>query len=255
MQRRTFGLFLVAILMLVAPCALYAQAKIYTKKAKLDDFPLKIMKVVVDGESPLALDLKNEVSSRWRLSPFEFCTSSDLAKLKEDNSLYFLRLVTDDGIAFLLLEKGGREDDANRLKRPFEVVRIPVGSAGTSFSFGIPNLDVFLDIIQMFVQDARVSDKYGYLGLEAYNTAKIAGRRIALGANPDNLFAEAAADVLVPVIFKPEPEGSWCYKMLVDSGSHELFYFSKARYKGESDAGFTPMELKSFELRHAVLPE
>ncbi|MCQ2182252.1 MAG: hypothetical protein MJY89_02465 [Bacteroidales bacterium] len=248
-------IFFLAVLLCAAQFVMSGQAKIYTRKAKLDDFPMRTMEVVVDGESPLALDFRNELSSRWRLSPFEFCSTGDYEKMKGDNGYYFLRLASEDGIVFLLLEKGGKAEDEDRLKRPFELVRIPVGGAGSSFSLGIDNLDVYLDILQSFVQEAMTSDKYGYLGLDAYNARNIKGRRIDLTVNPDDAFAAGEEDVLVPVFFAPEPEGEWCYKMLIDAGTHELFFFVRAKYRKEAGVSFTPLEMKSFELRHAVIPE
>lgn len=255
MKKNVLKLFCAAVLLFVAQSAADGQAKIYTRKAKLDDFSMKIMKVVVDGGSPLALDFRNELSSRWRLSPFEFCQVSDYERIKEDNGFYFLRVVSDEGIAFLLLEKGGREGDSERIRRPFEVVRIPVGSAESSFSLGIKNLDVFIDILQSFVKEAMVSDTYGYLGLEMYNTTNIKGRKLDLKVNPDEAFESGAEGVLVPVFFTPEPEGAWYYKMLIEAGSHELYFFGKAKYKKDSEVSFSQIEMKSFELRHAFIPE
>jgi len=243
----------VAVLLFVAQSAVFGQAKIYTRKAKLEDFPIKTMKVIVDGESPLAIDLRNEISNRWRLSPYEFCSAKDYEVLKNDNSFYFLRLVTDEGIAFMLLEKGGMESDENRLRKPFEVLRVPIGSAGESFSFGISNVDVYLDILQMFVQKAMESDKFGYFGLEVYNTVNMKGKTVTLDVDADEEFAKGTEGVVVPVVFTPNPEGTWCFKMLIDAGTHELFFFDKKKYKEKSDAEFNKIELKSFELRHAVV--
>lgn len=247
---------LCAVVMLIASQLVSSgQAKIYTKKAKLKDFTIKTMKVVVDGDSPLAVDFRDEISRRWRLSPFEFCSASIYDSLTEDNTYYFLRLVSDEGIAFLLLEKGGKKNEDDRLRKPFEVVRIPVGSAGATYSFGIANIDVYLDILQMYVGEAMASDKFGYGGLEVYNTSGMKGKTVLLGADSLDELSKGTSDTVVPLVFTPEPEGSWCYKMLVDAGSHELFYFNRTKYRKASDAEFSTLELKSFKLRNAVVIE
>jgi len=255
MPAKFLRILIVSVLLAVAQVPSFSQAKIYTKKARLADFTARTMKVVVEGETPLAIDIRREVSSRWRLSPYEFCSIGEYEGLKADNDYYFLRFVADEGIAFLLLEKGGEEDDADRMKKPFEIVRVPVGSAGGSYSFGIANLDVFLDIIGMYVRKAMASDKYGYGGLDVFNASGMKGKTIVLNGAADELFAAAAPDTVVPIVFVPEPDGQWYYKMLVDAGTHELFFFDRSRFKKGADASFNAVELKSFGLRHAVISE
>ena len=245
---------LLCVAFVFVPVLLGAQAKIYTRKAKLEDFSVKTTKVVTDGRSIVEINFKNEVTSRWRVSPYEFCPIEDYDKFKNDNSYYFLRLVTEDGIAFLALSKGGKEDDADRLKKPFEVVRIPIGTAGVSMGTDIVYMGAFLDILQAFTEEAVVSDKTGYAGLELCNFKGMEGKTVCLGeASAESFFSEQKEDMLIPVCFAPEPEGEWCYKMLMDAGTHELFYFRRQRYKAETDIEFSDLEIKSFSKRHAEL--
>ena len=89
-----FFLFLV----LSAACLPAPAQQMYTRKARLEDFPTRTLKVVAGGNSFLELSLKEEISSRWRVSPFEFCTVGEYESLKEDNGYYFLHLGTEEGI-------------------------------------------------------------------------------------------------------------------------------------------------------------
>ena len=70
-MRRFFISLLVA---LVLPLVAGAQAQINTKKVKISDFTEKITKVVLSGNSFFDSYFQDAISSRWRLSPYAFCT-------------------------------------------------------------------------------------------------------------------------------------------------------------------------------------
>ena len=80
------------------------QAKIMTKKFRLSDFTDRVTKVVLSGNEMMDSALKMEVSERWTVSPFEFCTAGEFAALKQSDRYYFL-LVTmqDPAMRFLTL--------------------------------------------------------------------------------------------------------------------------------------------------------
>ena len=43
--------------------------------------------------------------------------------------------------------------------------------------------------------------------------------------------------------------GSFCYKMLIDAGTHELYYYRKQRISRSAGAGFLPEELSRIARR------
>ena len=184
--------FFAAILLLALPLSSGAQGKFYTRKVRLADFTTVVTKVVLGGQSLLDITLKDEISGRWRISPYEYCSVQEYEKLKDNPSLYFLRLVRDEGVAFLCLEKGGREDDADVLKRGFEVVRIAISSesspSGREFAF----MGAFVDIMQTYVEDAMISDRPYRKGMDTEVCKKQIVENIGIMYDP--LIAQCAID-------------------------------------------------------------
>ncbi len=240
--------------MLLLPALAYGQGKFYTRKARLEDFTAKTTKIVAAGHSLPELNLRTEVSSRWYLSPYEFCTPEDYEKLKDDSSYYFLRFVAEDGLAFLLLEKGGREDDSNRFKRTFEVVRIPIASRDLSSGEDVIYMSAFIEIIQAFTEKAIKSDATGYFGLETFNGGSWKGKSIYLDQGAaDDAFIDGTQDVLVPICITPSEGGQWCYKMVIDAGTRELRYFKKERFRKEEDGTISESDILLFSSKDAII--
>lgn len=250
-MKRLFLKLFAAVLLSLLPSLASGQAKVYTKRVLLEDFPTSTVKVVLSSESPLELAVKGEISSRWRVSPFEFCTVQEYEKLKTDNSFYFLRLVTMDGVAFLSLDKGGKEEDPDRAKRPLDVVMLPISLDGMMTGDEAIYMGAFLDIIQDFTLDAMKSDRVGYAGLSGYNLQSLQGKTIYLdGAMANEAFGKEEENAVVPVLIVPV-NGSTYYKMLISADTHELCYFAKGKVKEKTKEGFTKAELKMFESRRA----
>jgi len=231
------------------------QVKLYTKKAMLSDFTTSPTRMIVGGQSPLEMALRSEISSRWRVSPFEFRDGTEYQKLKTDNGNYLLSLKTDGGVVFIFLEKGGKADNADRKKIPFEVTRLPIatenGLSGDETIF----LSAFLDIIQEQAIAAADSDISAYSGLISCNLKKMNGKTVILNKErATEAFLAGASDILVPVIVLSS-DSKTCYRMLVDANTHELFHYAKGRIKDNTPSGFTAAELKSFQKRHAELVE
>ena len=98
----------------IFPAMAGAQAQINTKKVKIGDFTQKTTKVVLNGNPFMDGALKEEVSARWRVSPFEFCTLEEFDKIKTSEDYYFLTMVKgqfrkeeEPGIQFIILVKEG----------------------------------------------------------------------------------------------------------------------------------------------------
>ena len=69
-----------------------AQVQITTRKAKIGDFTQKILKVVLPGQPLDNAAFEQEISSGWRISPYEFCTAEDFEAFKENPDFYFMML-------------------------------------------------------------------------------------------------------------------------------------------------------------------
>ncbi len=247
---------LVLLLSVFCPDA-SGQGRQYTRKARLEDFPTRTTKVVIGGMSFLDLAFREEISIRWRISPYEFCTPDDYEALKSDSAFYFLRIASDRGVAFLILTKGGREDDADNLRKPFEVIRIPIASVGDPSGKELMFMGAFIDIMQAFVEDAMVSDNAAYSGLKWYNSRKLNGKSIYVNDVDavDSLYLAGERDALLGITVAPTAisSGSRCYKMLVSADSHELYYYSSRRYGGSKDTEFTDKEIRQFNKRNGAV--
>lgn|SRR5574344_102994 len=247
--------FLLAVLLLCS-IQMFGQGKLYTRKIKLQDFPASTLKVVTGSGSFLEMSVKEEVAARWRISPYEFCTPEEYQKLHTDNSLYFLRLVQEDGIAFLQLSKGGRDDDEDNLKKPFDIVKVPIASVDSPSGKELLMMGAFVDILQNFVEDATASDRVAYAGLGGCETKKLTGKRVYVNTDSvDSLYEAAKPNALLGISISPAEITfrSYCYKMLISADTHELFYYKKTRYKGPSDAMFSESEIRQFDRRNGII--
>ena len=256
MKRLTRILCAAAALLLCCHTLSWGQAKVYTKKILLEDFPTKTVKVVLDGDSPLVMTVRSEIASRWRISPYEFCTSAEYDKIKNDNSFYFLRLMTEEGIAFLDLSKGGVENNADRLLRPVDVARIPIAATGDLSGDEVIYMGAFIDVLQKFTEEAITSDKMGYIGLKYYNLRKLQDKIVFV--DPDQArekYQASEMNALISINIAPSEYTlkTKCYHMLISADTHEMYYYNEVKYKGPKDRNLSDIEIKSFENRHATV--
>ncbi len=255
MKIRLRHLFLTAFLLLAALPA-PGQGKVYTRKVRLGDFPTRTTKVVLAGNPFLELALREAVAIHWRISPYEFCTPEEYAGLKDSNALYFLLPGREDGLDWLILAKGGRPDEKESLRKPFEVVRLPIASADEPSGRELVLMGAFLDIIQNFVEQAMISDRTAYAGLPALDGASLRGKTVLL--DPDAADAAVLAqrkDTVAALCVAPADGGGdrFCYKMLISADTHELLLFEKRRYRTPDDARFSEDEIRRIGRRGAVV--
>lgn len=241
--------FATAILLLCTLADASAQGKIYTKRARLEDFPAKTTKIVTGGNSLPELSLREEIITRWRISPFEFCTPSEFEELRTNSSYYFLYFSQSDGIMFLTLAKGGKEDETDSLKKPFEVVSMPIASVGDPSGRELMFMGAFVDIIQNYVEDAMISESTAYNGLKAYNSGKWRDKTVILDSDKvDEVYPTGAENTVLGLVITPTAisRGSYCYKLLISADTNELFYYKRSKYRGSQDNSFTPAEIRKF---------
>lgn len=234
-----------------------AQGKMYTRKALLEDFPRKTVKVLATGSSLLEMSLREEFSSRWRLSPYELCTPAEYEELRQSNDYYFLYIACDGDVAFLVLNKGGKDDESDNFKKPFEIIRVPFANFNEPTGSEVVLIGAFVEMLQNFVQDAMNSERNAYIGLSIYNNRKMEGRTLYLDSEePEAIYQSGLSNSLIGLTIRPSApaDKAYCYRMVFAPDTHELYYFRKASYKTEADAAFTKGEIKQFIKKNAILP-
>ena len=275
MMKKTFAI----IAALLLPMLAWGQAQITTKKVKISDFTQKVTKVVLSGNELIDIALQDEVTARWRISPYEFCTLEEFDRIKTNGDYYFL-LVTRDrfkkdsspSIQFLTLVKGGKEASEG-IGEMLEVVSMPIASAQFPSGREIIFLPAFLNIIQEYTLDAmdKDTDAYGGLGNHtsripksdnlsivlskgdlAVDSALLEGIKLGDGVTiaseeeTDALMTDEAAGTIISYVvapFDPQP-GAFCYKMLIDTQAHRLYYYKRHRISEKAGAGFLKADLK-----------
>lgn len=266
------------IIALLMPLLALGQAQITTKKVKISDFTRKVTKVVLSGNEFMDTALQDEVASRWRISPYEFCTLEEFNRMKTNGDYYFLIITkgqfkkdSSPSFQFLTLVKGGSES----LDDMLEVVSMPIACAQFPSGREVTFLPAFLNIIQEFTLDAMEKDANAYGGLSSHadnlsryddfniilskgdiavDSELIENGSIRLGRNVyiadegevDAMMTDGAPNTIVSFViapFDPEP-GSFCYKMLIDTQAHRLHYYKRHKITEKAGAGFLKEDLK-----------
>lgn len=271
---------LTALLLLLLTVGAAGQARINTKRVRLSDFTTLTTKVVTGGNPMLDATLQEAVSSRWTISPYEFCSPEEFATLRERSDCYLLMLNRADGVISLTLFKGGKENTPNHIGETFDVAELPVCSAGwLSSGREFALLPALIDILQDYVRSAMISDKVGYGGIGAISLglgraatkrvifdpedlaaiddsilSRCLGEDIVSTEDADSFFVEGAYNTLVGFTVAPSSpsNGDWCTKMLIDADTHELYWFSRHRISERKPAGFLARDLKRI---HSIIGE
>ncbi len=272
----------VAAFMLLS-AQLFGQAQINTRKEKLKDFTSCITKVVLSGNDLQDEALRESVSSRWSLSPYEFCTAEEFNSLKTDSDYYFL-LVTQmkegkeevPGIKMLTLVKG--DPDAEKgIGDMLEVVSFPLCSATSPSGREMVMMPAFIDIIQEHTErQFSGNEMKAFSGLNVYNrnASKLWNKRLYISSEDlgvqvddkllssldedvviedadavDEIFANQTYNAAVTYVVAPSDpvKGSVCYKMIFDAYDHELYYFRKHKITENSGAGFLAKDIKDIK--------
>ncbi len=247
MRLRSLIFSLAFLVSALVPCSAQ-NGKFYTRKVLLEDFPAKVTKIVLSGDSMVDAVLREEVKLRWNFSPYEFCTVDEYESLKENVNYYFVHFVQSEGVVFLSLDKGGREEDPDIRNRSFEVLTIPVSTAGAATMENLTYMPAFISIFQDFVTRAMTSDGKAYSGLAYYNIKDLFGKKVCIDADKAaEYFLEGEQGMLAGILVKPASgAGSYCYKMLISCDTQELFYYRKAKIGNGEEADWTRLEKKRF---------
>ena len=272
--------FTVIALALIMPFLAAAQAQIDTKKVKIGDFTQKVTKVVLTGNQFYDACLESEVSTKWHVSPYEFCSMAEFEKLKSDASYYFLittkgqfKKEAEPGLTFLTLVKGGKNSEKG-IDEMLEVVAFPYASIDEPSGREVSFLPAILDIIQNYALDSMEKDVNAYTGLPNYTMNITKSGDMTLVFSEDDLSSEVTSDVknqlfdekvlvldaddadeyltknnentLVSYVVAPTSAkaGSYCYKMLLEPRTNKLYYFRKHKISKKVGVGFLLEDVK-----------
>ena len=225
MKSRFFKLMLVLALFAL-PLTGFAQKKVYTRSFRIQDFKIKTTKVVLDGSPALVRALREDITTFWSVSPYEFCTPAEYEQQKADPSFYFLRPRTRKGIVYLTLTKGGKDGEQDALKAPMTLVEAPV--AGESSEASLIYMPAFVSIIQDYMEAAMESEAKAYLGLSA--ASRIRPRNVKVCKDPseaEKFFRSADGSAAVQVVITPDgtPAGKPCHRYIFNASTYELYAF------------------------------
>ena len=281
-MRRFIQILALAIAGLLLTTDALGQAQITTRREKLKDFTSKTTKVVLTGDEFLDEAVKESVAATWTISPYEFCSNEEFQNLKGNADFYFLMVVkgqfrreSEPGIDMLTLVKGGEGADKS-INDMFEVVSFPLRSTEDPSGREFVLLPAFLKIIQEHTTSLTDTEMKAYSNIGAKDSKRLRIKRIFFWAEDfapqvdeqtkrsldedilikededevDEIFSEGTFNTVVSYVVAPsEPvNGSICYKMLIGSDNHELYYFKKHKITAKSGKGFLSSDIKSIKL-------
>lgn len=275
-----------ALALIIVSPLLQAQGNVSTRKHRVADFTDKVTQVVLSGNAIVTDALRQEVVTGWTASAFEFCTLEQFEKRKTQDKYYFLMVLDSQfkgeetpGVSFLTLLKGGPEAEKG-VSAMYEVVALPLVAAQGGSGRELVYLGGLVKAVQDYVLDSMESEKVAY-GMENWvnhNFKKwgkdkqilIADDDVASSvkeaelaklltptfqvvdtADADQAYMDAAFSTLVGYVVAPvfPGKGSYCYKMLFETDTHTLFYFSKHKIDARKGEGFLMEDLKKFSKR------
>lgn len=281
-MRRFIQILALAIAGLLLTTDALGQAQITTRREKLKDFTSKTTKVVLTGDEFLDEAVKESVAATWTVSPYEFCSNEEFQNLKGNADFYFLMVVkgqfrreSEPGIDMLTLVKGGEGADKS-INDMFEVVSFPLRSTEDPSGREFVLLPAFLKIIQEHTTSLTDTEMKAYSNIGAKDSKRLRIKRIFFWAEDfapqvdeqtkrsldedilikededevDEIFSEGTFNTVVSYVVAPsEPvNGSICYKMLIGSDNHELYYFKKHKITARNGEGFLPGDIKAIKL-------
>lgn len=271
--------YLVGMLLLLFCVNAEAQFKIYTKKNRLSDFPAKTTMVVLSGNELLDIAIKNEIKSRWRVSPFDFCPREELAEVKKSPLYYVLYLTEENSsLIYLNLEKCGDKESLSSMNSRMNVLKLPLSPKDFSTGREISYLSAMIDIMQHYVESAILHDQVVYMNLKQFSGPLSKGKKKSLyiaredlsiagrdsipspgnglvytdSFTVDSLFNASSPEALIAFcISSNEPSArSESIQIIVSADRHELLYYKKNKYKKAGQRGFSSKDLKAIKSEH-----
>lgn len=212
--------FLLAAILAVCCAAAFGQGKYYTKRNRLDDFQTRTTRIVLTGQDMFDAIIKEEVASRWMLSPYEFCTVQQYLADKLSNLYYFVRFAFDEDFTYMVVTKSGDPEDSDQLKQGFDVVMLPIAPAQMSMGDELLYFPAYIDILQYYLEQAQLSEKVAYRGLKAICSKPVG----VIYSDPDQAaaaFASGEKYANVKVVI-PSSSGRKTCELVFTTDTHQL---------------------------------
>ncbi|MEN6619515.1 MAG: hypothetical protein ABFC28_08515 [Rikenellaceae bacterium] len=265
-----------------------AQKVIKDVKNNFNNFGTKITKVVIPGTGLIDLSIRDAVKKGWKISPYEFCTSQEYDKIKEDTSFYFL--LRTDGIfgneyeprlEYLSLIKGGPKFKKG-LFLSAEIISLPFQAKDNESGHILPFIPAYLDIMQNYIYKVQKKNLLAFTGKSSYgeNLNGIKGKTILFNSTDigfptikdeikwkfrgraesvtadeiEKTIYESVPDLVVSLVISPagNPKGGYCYKLLIGAENHELYFIRKHKISTRLQAGFTKEDIKKISLPYQL---
>lgn len=281
---KSIKILTITLLALFITGSSFAQGNFFSKKEDLKDLNHKTLMVVLENNSLIDITLKNAVEKEWELSKYEFCNLEEFDKIKGDSSYYFLIRVKgifkkerEPAIEFLSLLKGGPEG-VKGVDAMYDVLSLPFQPVDDGDGYILPYIDAYIKVIQahvLRVQRHKIAASMG-IGWYSNRLSEIKNKKVLLNENDlsdllnkeevnnmlnghgnvvdEDAVYEAldneARETLVSVCIAPrvEQQGSYCYKMLLSTDGHELFYYRKQKVNANNPKGFLPDDVKKIAI-------
>lgn len=227
-MKRPTGKILLVFVLLMIPLLSWGQKRIYTKSFRMQDIKSKTTKVVLSLAPEFDQALRENVTSLWTISPYEFCTREEFDKQKNNPDLCFLYPETKRGIIFLTLAKGGKKNDPNPLKRPLEVISVPVSGEMDTSGQVLLYMPVFLSIVQDYTEAAMESEPAAYSGIGAITHGTPNGITVYTDpAEAAEAFRNRRPASAVRIVISPDgsPNSKPHYKMTFSTADYRLFSY------------------------------
>ncbi len=265
-----------------------AQKIIKEAKNNFNNFGTKVTKVVIPSTSLIDMSLRDAVIKGWKISPYEFCTEQEYEKIKEDTTFYFL--MRTDGIfgkeyeprlEYLTLIKGGPEFKRGLFKSA-ELISLPMQARGDESGQILSFIPAYLDIIQNYIYRVQKGVLLSFAGESSYgaNLSDMKGKTVLFTKENigypiredeikwnfrgraemveqqeiEKTISESSGDIVVSLVISPvgNPNGGYCYKLLIGADNHELYFFRKHKIKSRLKAGFTKEDIKKISLPYQL---
>ncbi|MDD4639031.1 MAG: hypothetical protein PHT63_04660 [Bacteroidales bacterium] len=247
-------------------------------------FGKRVTKVVLQGNTLTDIVLADAVKKNWIISPYEFCYIEEYERIKEDTSFNFL--LRTDGIfnkeyeprlEYLTLIKGGPEFRKG-LFMTTEYISLPFQSRDDVSGIAHAFLPAFLNIMQNHIISAQKGGlaQSKRKSISSYLN-ELNGRQLIFGVDDigyqtgedeikwtfrnraevsdndikENAMRDYTKNTAVSLVISPgDSGGGYCYKLLIGSDNHKLYYFRKHRFNSGKQPGFTKKEIKQISLQY-----
>ena len=222
-------LLLLAAVLLV-PVSGWGQKRIYTKSVQIQDFKSKTTKVVLDGSPALKASLRQEITSFWTISPYEFCTRSEYEKQKNSPDCYFLHPEVSKGIICLTLSRGGNSSATDAHKLPVTVVALPIAGENDPGGYETVYMPAYITMPQDFVESALSCEYAAYTGIRTICTRRSRNTKVITDpAEAAEAFASQQPDSASQVVITPDgnPKSKPRFTMVIDSSTYALYSYAK----------------------------